>query len=372
VPTAGSVTGASRRGRGHEQNEDRWAAVGGDGVLLLAVADGMGGMPGGGAAAGAALQALLDLAGTLPAACAPPAEAVRSDPDRPAGPSHADRPTGPAESDRPVAPADSDRRTEPVEVDGPVGPVDVDGPVEPGVPVEPARAAAVALAAAVARAHERVRATARPGVPDRLRPGTTLTAAVLLGDRVLVAHVGDSGCWLLRRGVLHRLTEVHTHAAVLVAAGAVDGGSPAALRLSNLLTQHLGMSGELHPQLSAGRLRPGDRLLLATDGVTRALPAAALAALLGRPEMTAARLVGAAVAAGARDDVTALLATIGDTPPGYAASVEPAAAEPGAGSAPAAPGGGVRAGALAAAERQAACRPDEPAIRADAPAARGR
>lgn len=344
--SAGSVTGASRRGRGHAQNEDRWAAVGGDGALLLAVADGMGGMPGGGAAAGAALQALLDLAGSLPDLTAAPLA--------PAGSSELDRTGGP------------------VEVDGRIGPVDVDGAADAGAPTEPVRAAAVALTAAVAGAHERVRASAAPGVSETLRPGTTLTAALVLGDRFLVAHVGDSGCWLLRRGVLHRLTELHTYAAVLVAAGALDGGSPAALRLANLLTRHLGMSGELRPQLSAGRLRSGDRLLLATDGLTRALPDTALAALLGRPEMTAARLVAAAVAAGARDDVTALLAAVGDTASGYPAPVGSAAAEPGDELAPAAAGSGVRADAAAAAERQVARRPEEPANRADATAARGR
>jgi serine/threonine protein phosphatase PrpC len=353
-PVTGSVTGASRRGRGHAQNEDRWAAVGGDGVLLLAVADGMGGMPGGGPAASAAVQALLDLTGVLPELAEPPAD-----------------PATPSEPDCPDRPVEVDGAGEPVTVEGPPAPADVDDPApDPAEPGGPAGAAAVALAAAVASAHERVRAAAAPGVPDRLRPGTTLTAALVLGDRYLVAHVGDSGCWLLRRSALYRLTEQHTHAAVLVAAGALDGGSPAALRLSNLLTQHLGMAGELQPQYCAGRLRAGDRLLLATDGLTRALPAAALAALLARPEMTAARLVGAAVAAGARDDVTALLATIGDSGSGYAASVEPAAAEPVEVGPAAVAGGGMRADA--ATERQVAYRPDEPAIRAGATAARGR
>jgi len=164
-----------------------------------------------------------------------------------------------------------------------------------------------ALAAAVAAAHQRVRALARDGVPVALRAGTTLTAAVATGRRLHLAHVGDSSCWLLRRGRLRRLTEVHTHAAALVAAGAVERGSPAERRLGGLLTRFLGMPGAVGAQLATVRIRPGDRVLVATDGVTGALPVPALAALLARPGIGAADLVRAAVEAGGRDDATALL-----------------------------------------------------------------
>jgi protein phosphatase len=252
---AGCVTAATRRGLGHEHNEDRWGSAGADGLLLLVVADGMGGTVGGGTAAGIALRTLLELSDD-PAAAGPDPRATRS-----------------------------------------------------------------ALVGAIDRAHQRVQAAAPGRLPDWLRPGCTVTAALVHGDRLLVGHVGDSGCWLLRRGTLIRLTEEHTQAAMLVAAGAVDRASPAARRLDNLLTRHVGMEGSLRPQLCAARLRPGDRLLVATDGLGRALPPAALAALLGQPGTDAARLVAAAVAAGSRDDVTAVLATVGDLPSGYAAPV---------------------------------------------------
>ncbi|MFL6128177.1 MAG: PP2C family protein-serine/threonine phosphatase [Mycobacteriales bacterium] len=165
------------------------------------------------------------------------------------------------------------------------------------------------LGAAVAAAHQRVRALAPDGMPVALRAGTTLTAAVATGHRLHLAHVGDSSCWLLRRGRLRRLTEVHTHAAALVAAGAVERGSPAERRLGGLLTRFLGMPGPVAGQLSTVRLRPGDRVLVATDGVTGALPVPALAELLSRPG-GAAEVVRAAVAAGGRDDATAVLVDV--------------------------------------------------------------
>jgi protein phosphatase len=164
-----------------------------------------------------------------------------------------------------------------------------------------------ALAAAVDAAHRRVQALAPDGLPVVLRPGTTLTAAVAAGRALHLAHVGDSSCWLLRRGRLRRLTEAHTHAAALVAAGAIELGSAAERRLGGLLTRFLGMPGTVCAQLVTVRTRPGDRVLVATDGVTGALPLPVLAGLLARDGVGAADLVRAAVDAGGRDDATALL-----------------------------------------------------------------
>jgi protein phosphatase len=166
------------------------------------------------------------------------------------------------------------------------------------------------LAGAVAAAHERVRRLATAEIPVPLRPGTTLTAVLVAGRRLRLAHLGDSSCWLLRRGRLRRLTEEHTHAAQLVAAGAVQPGSVAQRRLDAMLTRFLGMPGTACPQLATVRLRAGDRLLVATDGVTRPLGVPALATLLARPGTMATDLVHAASDAGGRDDATALLAAV--------------------------------------------------------------
>jgi PPM family protein phosphatase len=166
------------------------------------------------------------------------------------------------------------------------------------------------LATAVATAHHRVRELAPDGLPVPLRPGTTLTAGLVDGHRMRLAHLGDSSCWLLRRGRVRRLTEEHTQAAGLVRAGAVEPGSLAQRRLDGMLTRYAGMPGAACPQLLSVRLRPGDRLLVATDGVTRALSVPALATLLARPGTVAGDLVRAAVDAGGRDDATAVLAAV--------------------------------------------------------------
>jgi PPM family protein phosphatase len=263
------VTVSSRTGRSRPASEDRWVAVTGASGLLLAVADGMGGTVAGGAAADAALAGLVESLATTTPAIPPP---------------------------RRPATDEADGRTTPMAI------------------VLPDRGPD--LAAAIAAAHERVRRLATDGMPVPLRPGTTLTAALVTGRRLRLAHLGDSSCWLLRRGRLRRLTEEHTHAAQLVAAGAVQPGSVAQRRLDGMLTRFAGMPGSACPQLVTVRLRAGDRLLVASDGVTRTLPVPAVATLLARPGTTATDLVDAAADAGGRDDATALVAAVPGGVPG--------------------------------------------------------
>jgi PPM family protein phosphatase len=263
------VTVSSRTGRSRPASEDRWVAVTGASGLLLAVADGMGGTVAGGAAADAALAGLVESLATTGPAIPPPGQPATDE---------------------------ADGRTTPMAI------------------VLPDRGPD--LAAAIAAAHERVRRLATDGMPVPLRPGTTLTAALVTGRRLRLAHLGDSSCWLLRRGRLRRLTEEHTHAAQLVAAGAVQPGSVAQRRLDGMLTRFAGMPGSACPQLVTVRLRPGDRLLVASDGVTRALPVPAVATLLGRSGTTATDLVDAAADAGGRDDATALVAAVPGGVPG--------------------------------------------------------
>jgi serine/threonine protein phosphatase PrpC len=322
------VTAASRTGRNRAVSEDRWVAVTGRSGMLLAVADGMGGTMHGGAAATAALAALVDVLTTDPG----PAAADAPTAVLPVEPAlhRADHPTAVVAAEPPA-----DRADGPTAVVAAAPPADpADGPtvVVPAASIldgerpaagtgEPRRARRCAvlggagdrggeLGAAIDAAHARVRDLATDGMPLPLRPGTTLTAALVTDRRLRLAHLGDSSCWLLRRGRLRRLTEEHTHAAQLVAAGAVQPGSLAQRRLDGMLTRFAGMPGTACPQLATVRLRPGDRLLVATDGVTRALPLPELATLLARPGSTATDLVEAATRAGGRDDATALLAAV--------------------------------------------------------------
>jgi protein phosphatase len=92
-----------------------------------------------------------------------------------------------------------------------------------------------------------------------------------------------------------------------------------------------GTSDEVWPEVYKETLRPGDVLLLSTDGLTLELPNGRISEILSASrtagEATAA-LLGAANEAGGRDNVTAVVARFGEPPP---AETEPAAAREEAG-----------------------------------------
>jgi protein phosphatase len=124
-----------------------------------------------------------------------------------------------------------------------------------------------------------------------------------------VVHAGDSRAYRLRNGNLLRLTTDHTVEQQLRERGVLSAPS---LRYRNILVNHLGGDEVFpEPELAQVGLEIGDALLLATDGLTDALPDRDLASLAsgGEPaEATCRKLVQAARERGSTDDATALLA----------------------------------------------------------------
>jgi PPM family protein phosphatase len=123
--------------------------------------------------------------------------------------------------------------------------------------------------------------------------GTTATALCCDGERVGVAHVGDSRAYLLRDGVLTLLTHDHTWVRSLVDEGRLTVEEAAEHPDRTRLVRALG-TGE--PDVHLRTARSGDRYLLCTDGVSGVLDDPALAGLLGAGG-PAADAVGAVLAA---------------------------------------------------------------------------
>jgi serine/threonine protein phosphatase PrpC len=140
--------------------------------------------------------------------------------------------------------------------------------------------------------------------------GTTLTAALVLWPVMYVAHVGDTRCYLLRAGKLHRLTTDHNLAAKL----GPDETRRHAEDLQNILWNTLGASEELpRPELSKLDLLPGDTLLLCSDGLNKHVPDDQLQAVLESgmsSRACCARLIQLALDGGGTDNVTALVAQL--------------------------------------------------------------
>ncbi|MDR5683026.1 MAG: protein phosphatase 2C domain-containing protein [Armatimonadota bacterium] len=159
-----------------------------------------------------------------------------------------------------------------------------------------------ACSAAVVDAGEAV-ARAVPDA-DRAPPGTTLTALCVLGSEAAIVHVGDSRAYRLRDGTLSPLTEDHSVTAELVRAHALGLTEAARHAHRNVLTQAVG-AGSVRPQVNPVGLRPGDVVLLCTDGVYKAVPDDRLAHLLAS-EGAARRIVEEVVAREGEDNATAL------------------------------------------------------------------
>lgn len=143
--------------------------------------------------------------------------------------------------------------------------------------------------------------------PDYSGMGTTLTAALLTGPQVHLAHVGDSRAYLLRRGALRQLTRDQTVADSLRRDAP---GVQVESRYESILVQAVGAVPSLQVEATTADLKPGDRLLLCTDGLHRVLSDSRIAQILrDRDTLTAkaSRLIAGANQAGGPDNVTLVL-----------------------------------------------------------------
>ncbi|MDQ3944832.1 MAG: Stp1/IreP family PP2C-type Ser/Thr phosphatase [Actinomycetota bacterium] len=141
--------------------------------------------------------------------------------------------------------------------------------------------------------------------------GTTLTAAVLLDDRhALLGHVGDSRAYLMRDGGVTQITEDHSLVEQLVREGRLSPEEAADHPQKAIITRALGIDPDVEVDTYPIDLRPGDRLLLCSDGLTNMLNDAAIARVLRRqpdPQEAAEQLVDMANEAGGDDNITVVV-----------------------------------------------------------------
>ncbi|OZM71526.1 protein phosphatase [Amycolatopsis antarctica] len=150
--------------------------------------------------------------------------------------------------------------------------------------------------------------------PDLRGMGTTLTALLTDGQRVAVAHIGDSRAYLLRAGELVPITRDHTLIQSLVDEGTLNPEQVADHPRRSMLLRALQTAQAGEPDLSVHEPRPGDRYLICSDGLTDVVGDSELLPLLGGaedPRRTAFRLVEAANAAGGPDNVTCVVCDVG-------------------------------------------------------------
>lgn len=144
--------------------------------------------------------------------------------------------------------------------------------------------------------------------------GTTCVSGVVLGGTLYLAHAGDSRAYRWRRGKLSPLTEDHSYVAQQVKAGAITEAQARGSKWRNVITQYIGISGEVQPDFLEEPLEAGDILLVCSDGLTTMLEDTEIAAVMNgngfrkaAPERAAGMLVDAANRKGGHDNITVYL-----------------------------------------------------------------
>src|SRR5215212_8746160 len=128
------------------------------------------------------------------------------------------------------------------------------------------------------------------GLPDPSDPGAALAELIqganariheqARGDTVVVAHVGDSRCYLLREGDLIRLTRDHSLVGELVARGKLTEEQAESHPQRSVITRALGPEPNVEVDVDVYPARPGDVFLVCSDGLTSMVHEAALKRLL--------------------------------------------------------------------------------------------
>jgi serine/threonine protein phosphatase PrpC len=154
-------------------------------------------------------------------------------------------------------------------------------------------------------------------VGTELGVGTTVTGAVLTKEGAsayfTIFNVGDSRVYMLDSGVLRQVTVDHSVVQEMVQAGMLHPDDAESHPDSNVITKAIGFGAEPSPDYWRVPARPGLRLLVCSDGLTKEVNARAIATILtANPatEAAATALVTAAVAAGGRDNVTAVVVDV--------------------------------------------------------------
>ncbi len=151
--------------------------------------------------------------------------------------------------------------------------------------------------------------------PQYAGMGTTLVLVVFRESRLLVGHVGDSRCYRMRAGRLQQITRDHSLLQEQIDAGLITVEQAAFSANKNLVTRAVGVEDTVLLETHQHELQLGDLYLLCSDGLSDMLDDASIAqVLLAYDSLAAAAqaLIDAANEAGGKDNISVVLARIGN------------------------------------------------------------
>ena len=140
--------------------------------------------------------------------------------------------------------------------------------------------------------------------------GTTLTLALVVGDRCIVGNVGDSRTYLFRGGRLQRISKDHSLVMRLVDVGQITEDEIYAHPHRSAILRSLGEKPDVETDLFPLRLEPSDALFLCSDGqweMVRDPRMTEVIATVDDPQAACDQLVDEANANGGEDNITVVL-----------------------------------------------------------------
>jgi serine/threonine protein phosphatase PrpC len=171
------------------------------------------------------------------------------------------------------------------------------------------------LAAAFEKANSNVLDSA--GDSELKGMGTTLTAALVIGGELYVAHIGDSRCYIINPRETIQVTKDHSVVQQLVDAGTITPEQARSHPRRNEITRVLGYSRNIDPDLHHVKLYAGDNILLCSDGLCGVLPSHEISdTVTGAPNPNQAciDLTAQANLAGGPDNISIIIAKPGNLP----------------------------------------------------------
>ena len=168
------------------------------------------------------------------------------------------------------------------------------------------------LVVGIKHANQRIWETSQRN-EDQHGMGTTIVGALFLDDRAVVAHVGDSRCYRLRRQQLLQLTEDHSLLNDYLKMKRLSGEEAGRFQQKNVIVRALGMKESVQVDTMVDIPQIHDIYMLCSDGLSGMVPDPLIAEILSEvPDIDDAveRLINAANEAGGTDNITCVLARI--------------------------------------------------------------
>ncbi len=161
----------------------------------------------------------------------------------------------------------------------------------------------------VRRANKAIYAAANEDVA-RKGMGTTLTYLYFMQGHAMLAHVGDSRCYLIREGEITQLTRDHSLVAELVRKGEITEEQAKVHPYRNIITRALGTDSTVAVDAQDVDIDATDVFLLCSDGLTNYVEDAELLRAIETlpPEAVCDHLIGLALERGGHDNVTVVVA----------------------------------------------------------------